>query len=421
MWIDGPARRLRRLLLAAVAVAGAGLVGWEPAAAQDRNLRPFATPLFWLNSTPDLRLPIRERNIYWFTGIAGPRPPAPKKAGLTPRLSFGVESRDQTLGIGGTDTIATLTPGLAYTKYARRWSLGADVTFDLSKHFDQEQFSFQDPNVIADAQFIYSLSPQDSLTALASYSRLRDTGDAVLDGVLPVNTVISRRDLSLAWSHRPARRTTVEFLVSNRHEAVDRPLQPDITVNTANALFGRAVTERDLIEAIAYFDHVQFENSGSDNVGSVFGRYTRDMGDRLAVSAELGGLSTTAAGGRSYPKFGAVVTHTAQNAKYEFRASRDIITIPGLRSLVRNDNVSVTGLIRFSRGLQLQALAERQLLKGLGPVPVDIQVNAAELALSYAASRNVWIWARLRESHRKSGQIRNNDTRVYIGVSRTFN
>lgn len=390
-----------------------------PVWAQDD--RDFAEPRYWINSTSDLRLPIRERQVYWFTGITGPRPPAPKKSGWTPRLSFGVESRDKTTGIGGTDTIATLTPGLSYLKRSQRWLFGADVTVDASKHFDQEQFSFEDPNVIADMQAFYAISPHNTLAAFAGYSRLRDTGDAIQDGFLPPNAIISRRNVTLVWKNELTRRDDLEVLLSNTHEAIDRALQPDITSDTFSILYGRQLSERDLLEGILYYDHVAFEGLHNDTVRSASARYTRDMGERLSLSFEAGGLETSAAGGRDYPKFGANIVHTASNARYEVSVDRDIIAIPGLASLTRSDLIAVSGYFRIANGLQLQAIAEYQDLKGLGPTQLDTQVSSLELALSYAIDRNVWIWARLRESHQKSNLFRENDTRVYLGISRTFN
>jgi len=383
--------------------------------------RDFAEPQYWLNNTPDLRLPIRERQVNWFTGITGPRPPEPKKSGWTPRLSFGVESRDKSSGIGGTDTIATLTPGLSYTKYSQRWWLGADLTFDIAKHYDQEQFSYEDPNVIADIQAVYALSENSSLSAFADYSRLRDTGDAIQDGFLPPNTIISRRTVTLVWANELTRRDNLEVLYSNTHEAIDRPLQPDTTSDTVSLLYGRKLSERDLLEGIFYYDRVAFEGLQNDTVRSASARYTRDMGERLSFSFEAGGISTSAAGGRDYPKFGVNVAHTTSNARYELSIDRDIITIAGLASLTRSDLITASGHFRIMNGLQLQALAEHQRLKGLGLTALDTQVTSLELALSYAVNRNVWIWARLRESRQKSGLFNENDTRVYLGVSRTFN
>ncbi len=410
---------LHRHLFACVSLGVIFAFGAFPVRAQDD--RDFAVPQYWINKTSDLRLPIRERQVGWFTGITGPRPPEPKKSGWTPRLSFGVESRDKSSGIGGSDSIATLTPGLSYTKYSRRWWLGADLTFDVAKHFDQEQFSYEDPNVIADLQASYALSENSTISAFADYSRLRDTGDAIQDGLLPANTIVSRRTVTLVWANELTRRDNLEILYSNTHEAIDRPLQPDTTSDTVSLLYGRKLSERDLLEAIFYYDRVAFEGLHDDTVRSASARYTRDMGERLSLSFEAGVLSTSAAGGRDYPKFGANIVHTASNARYELSIDRDIITIPGLASLTRSDLITASGHFRIANGLQLQALAEHQRLKGLGLASIDTQVSSLELALSYAVNRNVWIWARLRESRQKSGVFNENDTRVYLGISRTFN
>lgn len=408
---------------AAWAVAGATLLAL-PASAQEPvpQLRPFGAPFYWLNLTANDRLPIRERQLVFMDGITGPQVPAPKRQGLTPRLSFGLESRSKTGGgPSDSDTIATLTPGLAYTKLFPKGSFVADLTWESAQHFDQESFSDALANFSGDAQLSYSLDERNRLSALFGYAELRDTGDALLTGFLPASATISVRNTILTWSHEFDENRVLDLLASNILSATDQPGAPDITTNSFSALYAQNLNNRDLLEAVFYYDNVAFENSSTDNVWSGFARWTRDFSPRLSIRGELGIIATDAGTGRSYPKLGGAVIHTTQNARYELSAARDFISVPGVDGLLRTDLIRAQAHLRLARALQLQGSIERQYLKGISATPIDTQTTSLDLGLSYAVDKNTWLWTRLRGNREKSAGLTQRDTRVYFGLSRSFN
>ncbi len=386
-----------------------------------QELRPYGAPAYWLNATPDDRLPIRERQLVFLEGITGPRVPSPKRQGLTPRLSFALESRDKSSGVGGTDTIASLTPGFGYYKVWPRMVVSGDLTWESAQHFDQEQFSDVFANVSADAQLSYSLDERNRLAGFIGYARLRDTGDAIISGFLPPNTIVSVRNTTLTWSHTLDQRRYFDFGVSNVHSTTDRPGLPDITTNSFSVLYASALNGRDLLEGVLFYDNIAFEGSGTDDVVTAFARYTRDFGERLSVRGELGIITTSADGGREYPKIGAALVQTGRNARYALEAGREIIAVPGIDGPLLSDLIRGTAHVRFAPAWQVQAVVEQQYLTGLGPTQLDSTVSSFDVGLSYATNRNTWLWARAKASRESSAGQTQTDRRFYFGVSHSFN
>lgn len=399
-----------------IALAGGCL---SPAAGQETD-RSFGDPRHWLNDGPELRLPIRERPLIWYDGIDAPRLPAASRSGWTPRLSFVLESRDRTEAAGGSDTVATLVPGLSVVHRTRRWALDADLTFNLSRNFGQEQLSDEDQNLLADAQVGYALTPRDTLWAFAGYTRLSDIDTVLEGGLLPESTVIGTRSLSTSWQRSLTASRSFELEYANSYQDINPPGQPDITLNRLSAVYAAFPVPMARVETVLSIDNAEFEGLGRDNTGAAFARYTRELDDRLALSGELGLLRTTADGGRSYPKIGGSVAQTFRYTRLALELERSVEPVPGLSDLNLIDRLAASAHIRLAPGTQVQFQAERLLLDQLNPTGSDIQTSTLELSLSHALSRNMWLWGRVRDSRGSSGGQRERDTRLYFGLSRSF-
>lgn len=379
--------------------------------------RLFAEPQYWLNMTPDVRLPIRERLLDPQTGITAWAPPPSKRSGLTPWIGMGFEVNNTG---GVSDSVFTITPGFRYRYDTPRLSFAAEYAVEAALHLERSNLSRALQGHGGFARLAYALDERSHLTFHNIFSDTRNVRDAPLLGPLSNGIRLVSNTFVAGYSFSPSRRSKLDITWTNSANLVGTPVRPNIHENTLAGRYQYALSETTGIATAlsAGWINMGFGNSASRLSADV--TYTHDFGPHLAASGTIGVLHTSARRGTTIPRLGATLVHANRFARYELAASRDIIAIPGLRNLARSDEITGKALMRLKPGLILDMSLGYQRLGIYNAAATKSSVVSASGKLSYALRRDVWIWAQLEVSRESTGPTSQNNNRLIIGFSRNL-
>lgn len=379
--------------------------------------RPFAEPLFWLNATPNDRLPIRERPLIAQIGLTGLAPPAPRRSGLTPWIGMASELNDNG---GSGDVVMTLTPGFSYRYETRRLRFDAAYAAEAGLHLQRTDLSRAIQAHGGFASLDYAIDRRSRLSFTNVVSDTRDLRSAPVQGQLAAGTRLISNTAIAGYSFAPSRRSQFDIGLANKQSWVVAPGGVDIVENAVSASYRFALSSTSGLAANSSIGWIDFETSAGASRVSADLTYTRDLGPRLAFSTTLGVLHTSENGGQTIPQLGGTLTHTSRFAQYRLSASRDIIAVPGLTDLARIDTVEGGALVRLDRGLVLDLAFGLQELDIYDAAGTETSSATASGKLSYALRDNVWLWAQLEYLVESTGGVSQTDKRLKIGITRGF-
>lgn len=384
-----------------------------PAFSQD-----LRTPESWLNSSPNDRLPISERKLVFPDDTTAPRPPAPRRTGWTPRLSFAYEFQDRD---AGDNNRVTLTPGLSFERAADRYFVQADLSFELTENFDDSDLSSGFANPQAEALVSYSVTERTRLSTFGSLSRLRDGTQESLAGFVGPDTEIETATIIGSLEHDFSQRADLKIDLGGSWQSSDQLNVVDVDTLDFDAVFGFRLDETTQVQAHAGYLNADF----SDNPGAYAWEadltLLRRAGPRLTYSATLGAQAADGVTSPEFLKYAAEINYTTANAIYSLNAGSDIFSVIGLTNLARTEQVTASGHWRLGPGWQLQASLRQIWLEELNQAKTDTTLSQADVALSYAWTGNNWVWIRAVLTDSETGGVSSNDERISIGITRTFN
>jgi hypothetical protein len=384
---------------------------------QQGGQRQFAEPLFWLNMTPDNRLPIRERLLIPQGGLTAMAPPSSQRAGLTPWIGLAFEVNDS--GTSG-DSVLTFSPGMRYSLVTPRLTFEAEYALETGLHLQRSDLSRIIQGHGGYANLSFALDNRSQLSFGNFFSDSRDLRNAPVQGVLaPDARLISNRSV-LNYRYSPSRRSLLDVTWTNGQNWIQSPGAVDISENTLSTRYKYALTEITSLESTASAGWYDLGTKGGASRLSADVSLIRDFGQRLAFSGTLGMIHTSEDGGQTLPNIGVSLIHTDRFARYSLSAVRDIIAVPGLSDLAHSDEVKGQALLRLDRGLILDVSMGLQRLSVYDAAGTDVLVATASGKLSYAVRDNFWVWAQVELKQERSGGITQTDNRLIVGLSRSL-
>lgn len=400
-----------RLIWVLSAVIGLTL----PTAVLSQDLRP---PESWLNTTSNDRLPIRERKLEFPEDTTAPKPPAPKRSGWTPRLSFALETQDRDVA---DNTRATLTPGLSFESASERAFAAADLSFEMTENFDVSGLSSGFANPQAQGLFSYTLTERTRLSAFGGLSRLTDGTQQALTGFVPRDTETEQVNVSGSLEHRLTDRFDIQVDLGATWQSSDQANVFDVDTTDFDVTFGALVNEITRVEAHLRYLAADFSGNRDAELWEADITYLRRASPRLSYSASIGAQLADGVTSTEHLKVGAEANFTTRNAIYTLDAGSDVVGVIGLTNLVRIEQIAASGHWRLGRGWQLQAGLERQWLEELNLAKTNTTLTEANLGISYAIQRNTWAWIRAILAESETGGTTSRDNRISIGLTQTFN
>lgn len=412
--------RAAALLLAAVLAGG---VPSGPARAQDGlgvvqpggGLRPFARPLHWRNLGPDDRIPIHERPLPRRPGLVALSPVPDQRRGLTPSVGAALVYENSSQPGADPEVFPVLSLGLSYKRDWQRLQLAADYTVEVSL----EEGSLSPIDTHGGALSLgYTLSERDALSFSASHSTSGVTEAAPVQGAVAQASRIDISNALLGYTRQVTPRTGYALSLGGLRQATDQPGAPDVLSAEIGAEAWHFLSETRRIDGELRLAHVDFEGPSDNRVFARL-RYTADLGPRLAASGHATLLHTGEGSGRAYGGVGGHISTSWKNALFTLEMDRDLLTVPGIGGLVLTDRVGAQVEARFDRGLLGRFTVEQQFLETLRTGD-KTQVTAFEGELTYAMSRQLWLWGRVRLSHESSTGSSRDDAQISVGVTRNL-
>lgn len=383
----------------------------------DGGQRPFAEPLFWLNMTPEDRLPIRERLLIPQGGLTALAPPASRRSGLTPWVGFAFEVNNS--GTSG-DTVLTFAPGMRYRYNAPRLSIEANYAAEAGLHLQRTELSRAIQGHGGFASLNYALNDRSRLSFVNVFSDTRDLRNAPVQGVLAAGTRLISNRAVLGYRYSPSQRSLLDVNWSNGQSWVLSPGSTDISENTVSARYQYALSGTASLTAGASAGWIDLGTTGGASRLSADLVFTRDLGQRMAVDGTLGVIHTSEDGGHTLPNIGVSLTHTNRFARYRLSATRDVIAVPGLRDLANSDEIKGQALLRLDRGLILDISMGLQQLDIYDAAGTEVSVVSASGKLSYALRNSMWASVQIELNRERSGGTTQMDKRLIFGLSRSF-
>ena len=377
------------------------------------TVRPFAEPLYWLNSGSADRLPIRERPLTPVLGFAGLRPPQDTRQGWMPFGGFSLNHRSTSEESTNSETFAAIGAGLSYRHVGRRRQIDGNYFAEFTGA-DGAGGGLQ--NHGGALSYNYALSNRDNLSIFASYIRTTDLQTAPVQGSLSDATRFDTTSLVLSYGHAQSDRTSFETTFSGLLQSTDEASVNDARTYALSARVLHFVNPRNRLEAEVGLNAFDLGNNTYNMVHLDIGN-TVDLGANLAASGSVGLMRTDADGGRTFGRLGAGLVTTAKNSRLALDYERDIISVPGIGNPLLSDRISAEWDYRISDGLISKVSLEESRLEGLSALGDTTRVFSLEGQVSHAVNNKLWLWMQVSLTNERAQGERTRDQRISFGIS----
>lgn len=410
---------MRRAAYAGILAVASGLPGLIAAqegpdlALPGGGTRPFADPVFWLNSGPSDRLPITERALVRRPGFAGAAPPRARRDGLTPSLSFAGVSLTSDQDTQPDESFAALGVGIEYAQTERRWQLLTDYYAEFTNREASDDALGTHGGFVS---FSYDLSPRDRVGAALFRTSTENLEDATAERLAGDVTRSDSTDLVLSYRRLFDPRSGVVLSFADSLQETDGIGGGDLSIRSLSARGWYFLHPARRIDATLRFRSYDLDGAREESVDAQIG-LTADLGNNMAASLYFDLLATSADGGQQFATLGGTFSAGWTNARLDIGVVRDVTAVPGLDQLLLSDEATARLRWRLDHGLLADITAEQQTLETIGG-GAPTRVVALEGQLSYAVSRDLWLWGRLRTSRESVDDLSKEDTNVTIGLSR---
>lgn len=378
--------------------------------------RPFAAPLYWRNSTPDDRLPIRERLPARRIGLADIVPVPDRRDGLTPYLSFAGIAQTDSAGEPSSDLFPTLAFGVDYRALAPLGLVLAGYSVEVAGAEGSEEGIDTHGGFLALSR---QLGPQTTATGNLFYSQIADLRSLPAQDFARDATTIETGGLAVNLSHRLNPRFGLDLGLTLQNQATDATASPDVVTRGVSALVWGRPAETRRVAGSVDLRAVSFGVEDA-TLGDAALSYTIDLGPRLAATGEARVLWTDFDGGHVFPGLGGEIVTSWQNARLRVGAARDMVTVAGFGAPILTDSLDAALEMRFGHGFLGVFTATQQWLDPLDNATADIDVTSLEGQLSQAVSDSLWLWGRLQLSRETTEDSRRDFARISIGLSRSL-
>lgn len=375
----------------------------------------FADPLYWLNATPDERLPIIERPLSRQPGFTTPAPPPLRRNGWTPWIGTALELNNSAKGGAG---LLTLTPGVHFSTSTRRLQFAADYAVEGALKSSGGSVKGLVQAHGGSARLSFTPGPNGRFTILEVFSDTRDTRAAPVQGALGNASRLVFNDLVAGYSAAISPRQAIEFDYRNSLRRTVGGTAPDIMEHAISGRYQYRLSETARLSADIKAVVTRFDAAGDENLVSAGATYTRAVGPRLAISGGFGLTRSSEAGGETVARLGASVIASSPFARYELRASRDITSVPGLADLALSEEIRGSARIRVDRGMILDMEAGLQRLGVYDAAQTEIVTASLGGQISYALRKDLWLWGRVElNRERTTGGAVQTDNRLTVGLT----
>lgn len=346
-----------------------------------------------LNRLGDERIPIREKPVLEGTR-GGLIPPRTRREGIIPRVSLSTEY-DDNVAFTSSDKIddlrTVISPGVSYGNSGDWWRINLDYSFESSFFLDNTKL-----NRVVDAQsgFLdvsFDTSPRTQIGLVNLFRETRDPTEQAIPGAVTSGDRVTTNNLYVFASHGLDVSTNLNLSYRNILQLTETSDAIEVTSHDVLGAVDVELTPRDRA-GVTYNSRAFLFSGASDEFaqGATFD-YRHVVSEKFVVQSSLGIVYTTASAGNTYLRARVSLEASLKDAILGIEFDRDLTAQVGVGSLLINNELTGSALIRLGPGWHLGTEINYSTFETVGGTNLEGQEYEGRATLSYALRDNMWV------------------------------